>query len=133
VALVDEHWMELEADFQREYNLDLAQCLWGKKKLSARKIFVLVAQLGPETATAKYFTKGWNEEKELLATLIELMGVSRAEFLAANGVKQSQLPPPIQITRPYISQRIKRKAEPSDIKQIFGEGIIIREPKEEVN
>jgi len=124
--------MELEVDFLKEYNLDLAECLWGVKKISVRKLFVLLSQLGPETATAKHFTKGWNDEKELLATLIEVQDIARLEFLAANGVKQSQLPRPIQIPRPYIAARPKKKATNEDIKALFGRDNIIREPKEEV-
>lgn len=122
----------MEADFQKEYNLELAECLWGKDKISARRLVVLISQLGSDTGTAKYFTKGWDMTQELLATLIELQSVSRLEFLAANGVKQGQLPRPIQVTRPYLSMQMKEreKASLDDIKEIFGRETIIREPKE---
>jgi hypothetical protein len=50
-ALFDEYWEELEADFHREYALDLTGVWTGA--LSLRKVSVLVAELPPGCLTRR--------------------------------------------------------------------------------
>lgn len=106
--------------------------MWGKDRLSVRKIYGLIANLGPDTATVRNVTKGWGNTEELLATLIEVVDVGNIQNLAANGVKQSGLPKPIQINRPDQLERQRRKATNQEIGQIFKEGLRLVS-KEEVS
>lgn len=51
----------------------------------------------------------WTDEKELLATLCELIDFSNRMFLAANTKKGTKIPEPIKIPRPFKREEEEEK------------------------
>lgn len=116
----------LEGDFQREYNLNLAECLWGEEKISARRFLTLATQLSANSTLARVLTKGWTTQDELLATVAELLDTGNRYTLLANGVKRYEMPEPIRIIRPGTTKG-KRVATKEEVARLFGAGLRKRE------
>lgn len=94
------NWGQVEADFQREYGLDLAACVWGPNRIGVRRLDVLVREL-PTTARLYQTAQGgsWGVTEELLAQCVELLYLQVSAFMAANSRKPKRVKPQ-QIPRP---------------------------------
>lgn len=64
------YYETLEADFQRDYGLDLSDALWGEKPMSIRKVWGLIANLNPEAIFRHLMRKKDEEEKEAEAARV---------------------------------------------------------------
>lgn len=132
MGLIEEHYGALEADFLREYNLHLGDCL---NVMGARRIEALINGLPPTSVSAvaralnENVREGWGYPEELLSVLIEVVDAQSRNFLAAHGVKKHQLPKPIRINRPLEPER-RREATPADLKTILGGAPVIKAQKE---
>lgn len=63
----------------------------------------------------------WTQTHELLATLIEVEDRIGLRHLSALGAKR--LPKGINVTRPHVQPKAKRKATSADLKKMFGGAI----------
>jgi hypothetical protein len=72
-VLLAEHWDALDHDFRHHYGLDLEECCFGPDALGVRRLRTYISQLPPESsAIAREMGWSWDEQRELLATLVEL-------------------------------------------------------------
>ena len=53
-----ENFEALEADFQREYGIDLPDALWGEKPIGVRRLSALITGLSPGCATFRKLRQG---------------------------------------------------------------------------
>lgn len=101
----------LEADFQRFYQLDLAQEL-GR---SPRRVLSLAASLPPESMLVRKLLgdrASWDWTNELLAAQLELAHDTMRLMAAGFGVKKHRIPKEFRMRRPELPQppRPKRRA-----------------------
>ena len=83
------------------YGLDLRESLWGSKPLGVRRLLSLISGLPRESALTRAATDEWTQEDELLATVVDIIGVSNHMFLQANSTKGTRLPEPVHYPRPW--------------------------------
>jgi hypothetical protein len=100
---VAENFDELEADFQREYGIDLREALYGDNPIGGRRLTALINGLSPSSLTAlkNGGTGGqvWGNTEELLATLCEL--VDRMNYMYHQIHFKPPHPQHLEIPRPY--------------------------------
>lgn len=106
-ALLREHGGAVEADLQRYYGLHVGDFPW---PLTARRLIVLLKHLPADSATqealADDLTRGWTEERQLLATVVDelrLLQYQRALIAGAKNVR-----PPDPIPRPGVRVKTTR-------------------------
>lgn len=96
----------MEADFQREYGIDLAPALWGPQPLTARRFQSLLHGLPLDSSLARSIDDtgrlavGWNAQVELQAATIEMIDRHTRTYLQAQGVKKHEMPEPVVVPRP---------------------------------
>ena len=138
---------ELEADFQREYGIDIRAALFGKSPMGVRRLTALIHGLSPESATMRKVTANgqqWGPTEELLATLCELVDMTNRMFYQANfdTKKGNKVWDPIEIPRPYSQTRRERQrprlSSDDELRSFFGLqseaipgalGVVITEPR----
>ena len=109
------YFAALEADFRREYQLDLKRALWGPGRLGVRELASLVTGLPIDCALHRAVDPdgvgaGWSTREELAATIAELVDQSNRLFVMAHQKKGAKKPKPIQITRPReLRERGRRR------------------------
>jgi len=84
---VADNFDELEADFQREYGIDLREALYGKSRVGGRRLTTLINGLSPNSATMRKVNSGggvWGPTEELLATLCEMIDLSNRMYFQAH-------------------------------------------------
>jgi hypothetical protein len=101
VTAVRSHFQAIEADWARVYNRDLGADLYGPNRIGARKILSLVEWLPPDAAVWRSMKNSWTDERELLATQIEVLDGLRRAFLMAHSKPGTRPPEPIRIPRPW--------------------------------
>lgn len=114
----------LEADFRREYQYDLRECLWGATRIGARYLLSLISGLSPRSALRrKINSRGsdWSSTEELLAALIEQVDLGNRLFFSANSKHSSKVWKPIEIPRPTVKPRAL--STPDEIRRFFGAGL----------
>jgi hypothetical protein len=95
------HFDAVEADWQRVYNRDLRADLYGPNAIGVRRIIALFDWLPADAALWRAAKTAWSDEKELLATQIEVLDGLRRAFIMAHSKKGAKAPDPIQIPRPW--------------------------------
>lgn len=123
---VAENIDELEADFQREYGIDLRDALFGENAIGVRRLSALINGLPADSATMRKVTSGgqqWGQVEELLATLCELVDLTNRMLYAANfDTKKEAVWDPIKIPRPYGQEVtiVKKKATTAETLSFLG-------------
>ena len=128
---VVENLAELEADFQREYGIDLREALYSEdesKRIGMRRLSNLVAGLSPRSTTfRKVYGDGseWGSAEEILSVIAELIDVlNRLTYSAATGKTPNWKP--LRIPRPYqnvpIRSEPRRPSTASEIRAFFKGG-----------
>lgn len=113
----------LEADFQREYGLDLRDSLWGRPLVGARRLLALVAGLSPRSVLRRKLTSrgsDWGSTEELLSALIEQVDLGNRLFFMANAKKGAKVWKPMHIPRPTVKPQELSSAD--EIRRFFGAG-----------
>ena len=95
---VADNFDELEADFQREYGIDLREALYGEPRIGGRRLTALVNGLSLNSATMRKANSDWGTVEELLATLCELMDLNNRMYYQAHF--EGRVWDPIEIPRP---------------------------------
>ena len=106
---VADNFDELEADFQREYGIDLREALYGEKPVGGRRLTALINGLSPESATMRKVHSGgiqWGQQEELLAALCEMLDTTNRLLFLGFQFK-GQVWDPIEITRPGQEEKTK--------------------------
>lgn len=95
--------------------------LWGDRPLSMRRLRSLIVGLPIDGCffRATQPDASWTQTHELLATLIEVTDRVHLRHLSALGAKR--LPKGIDIARPHVKPKAKRKATSEDMRRIFGD------------
>lgn len=96
-----DHFEALEADFQRYYQIDLANALYGPQPLGARRFVALIKWLPPEAAIWRATSTTWTTDNELAALTIEMLDSLRRLYIQAHSKKGGTPPKPIEIPRPW--------------------------------
>lgn len=95
------HFSALEADFQRDYGLNLRECVW---EFNVPRMMSLVKGLDPSGALAREENEiwWWNNEVELLASIFDKLNVMDYNFIRANTSEKDQgkVKKPERIPRP---------------------------------
>lgn len=76
---------------------------------------------------------GWTTDTELLAAIAELLDVGNRYFVSANASKNTKLPEPLQIPRPYKTERkAKKQSSTEELKAFAGQtgGAIIKKTED---
>lgn len=126
---VTEHFDALEADFQREYGLNLSQEI---ETIETKRMVHLVTGLSPDSALARKMNPEswhWKNEHELLAVIAELLDRHDRHFIRANTEKGQKQPNPIEIARPWKKvKQHSRGTSMSEFRKIVmaGEGQVKR-------
>ena len=105
-----------------EYGLDLRESLWGSKPLGARRLLALVSGLPKDSALSRAAGGDWTQEDELLATIVDLVGMSNHMFLQANSKKGTTLPNFVSFPRPWEAKAKVGKSTQSstdDVRAFF--------------
>lgn len=106
--------------------------LWGERPVTLRRLRALIVGLPIDGSffRAVHPEAAWTQTHELLATLIEVTDRVHLRHLSALGAKR--LPKGIDVTRPFVKPKAKRKATSADMKRMFG-GAIKYAPAKEVS
>ena len=103
-----------------EYGLDLRESLWGSQPLGVRRLLSLISGLPRTSALTRAANGEWTQEDELLATIVDIIGVSNHMFLQANSKKGTLLPEPIHYPRPdEIDEDTRVQSSPDDVRAFF--------------
>lgn len=86
---------------RRYYGLDLAEALYGPRRLAPSRLRTLIEQLPQESAYAREQGAWWTPELELLATIAEVIGEVHRLLQGLGGVKQAKNP--VRVTRPKVA------------------------------
>ena len=121
--MVTNNYSSIEADWIRFYNRSLQNDLWGKEKISIRKIFNLLKWLPPDAAIWRSNKTAWTNTDELLATLIEVNDAQLRVFIQANSKPNSKKLEPIVIERPN-GTNAKQSKKRTSLKEIINTGNI---------
>jgi hypothetical protein len=111
---------------RRFYGLDLAEALYGPRRLSVGRLRALVERLPPESSLAFEQGSWWTPELELLATIAESIG-EVLRMLQAFGGRKGSIKNPITIRRPKPTSANgvkpeKRPATIDDYRRMFDVG-----------
>ena len=116
---IAENFEELEADFQREYGIDLRDALYGDKRIGARRLQALINGLSPKSATMRkvsFNSQEWGPVEELLAVLIEMVDMQNRMFYAANfDTKTNKVWKPVEVPRPHHAVKSKLSSKEEQI------------------
>ena len=118
------HFEALEADFQREYGLDLASCLYSPdpaKRVGPRKLRSFINGLSPRSQfirTAVANGQDWGSAEELLASLIEQVDLGNRLFFMANAKKGTTPWKALHIPRPTVAKR--KPSSKTELMRFFG-------------
>jgi len=126
---VANHFDELEADFQREYGIDLREALYGVQPVGGRRLTALINGLTPSSLTMRrLYSEGtvWGTAEELLATLVEQLDMSNRMYHAVHF--EGDVWPPLRIQRPYAEEaqisspvtQEPQKTDPDEVRSFFG-------------
>ena len=102
---VREHFPAIEADWQRVYSRSLADDLYGPDRIGFRRFCSLLEWLPPDAALWHSTKTSWTDERELLATQIEVVDGLRRAFIMAHSKKGTKPPEPVKIPRPWDSAK----------------------------
>lgn len=123
--LVIHYGDHIEADLQRYYQVDLLDLYRPGRKLSHRKLSILLSHLPPESATATAIRNTavesgeqpesdadpadgqWSLQEMLLASVVDELRFSRFEFRQVN--TKNPGPAPSQVGRPGVKTKKKRR------------------------
>lgn len=135
---VRDNFEELEADFQREYGIDLRSALYGDDPIGGRRLTALIEGLSPESKTYRKIAypdgHKWGHVEELLATLVELVDTTNRLIYATNADKKSpKVWEPLHVPRPYDKKKGPSSTE--DMLSFFGtmavsEHVVVEAPQE---
>ncbi len=75
--------------------------------------------LPPDSAVARTTTGGWDDEKELLASAVELLHAVYRATLASGGAKRGQVPKQMRIPRPEAEKAQPRQASEDEVLAFF--------------
>lgn len=107
---VRSHFDALEADWARVYQRDLRADLYGPTPLGARRVLALIEWLPPDAAIWRANRTSWTDERELLATQIEVLDALRRAFVVAHSKQGTRPPEPIRVPRPWqTAEKTKRR------------------------
>lgn len=113
---MSQHFEALEADFLREYKIDLRDATSGRNRIGLRRLMVLIKGLPPHSALTRSSTSGqeWTNVEELLATIIEVIDQGNSLFYQSKAKKGSAKWRPVKIARPgrQTSSKQPRRAAP---------------------
>jgi hypothetical protein len=123
-----DHFGAVEADFQRYYDLDLREVLWGSRRYGARRLMSLVSGLPLEGAVARavlYGGRDWSNADELLATLVEMTDLGNRIAFVQNTKKGTKVWEPVRVDRPTKQlpdepAPKKEQASPAQMREAFG-------------
>ena len=121
---VAENFDELEADFQREYGIDLREALYGDSPIGGRRLSALIEGLSPESTTMRKLMWGdqpWSTTNELLASLVESVDLTN-RLLYISGHFKGEVWEPLHIKRPYLQAPKEEKQVPDieEARSFFG-------------
>lgn len=105
---VREHFPAIEADWQRVYGRSLADDLYGPGRIGFRRFCSLLEWLPADAALWRSAKTSWTDERELLATQIEVVDGLRRAFIMAHSKKGTKPPEPIKIPRPWDTAKRAR-------------------------
>lgn len=91
----------MEADWTRFYGRNLGADLYGPAAIGARRVLSLFEWLPPEAALWRSAKTAWTDERELLATQIEVIDALRRAFIVAHSKQGTRPPEPVRIPRPW--------------------------------
>lgn len=125
---MSEHFEAVEADFQAHYGIDLREALWGSRPIGVRRLLSLVNGLPVRGSVHRDLNsdgRDWSSIEELLATVIELLDFGNRMRFAANVKQGTKIWEPIEVRRPYDTDKLKPEPEPAkttvdDLVQAFG-------------
>ena len=119
---VRDNFEELEADFQREYRIDLRDALWGEKPIGGRRLTALINGLSPGCATFRKLKGGsdWGNTEELLATVAELIDATNRLIYQVNSKKGARVWEPLRVPRPYDKKRQSQPSSSDEMLAFFG-------------
>lgn len=121
---VADNFDELEADFQREYGIDLREALYGDNPVGGRRLTALINGLSPNSATMRRVNSGgkqWGQVEELLASLCEMVDLLNRMFYVVNfDTKKEPVWSPIKIPRPQETDDEKSLPKIEDALSFFG-------------
>jgi len=112
---------ELEADFQREYGIDLREALYGDSRVGGRRLTALVNGLSPRSATMRKINANgdeWGSTEELLAVLCELIDLGNRMYFQAHF--EGDVWDPIEVPRPHTKNEIPEMSPPENVRAFFG-------------
>lgn len=114
----------MEADFQREYRLDLAAACYGPDAVGVRRLLSLIAGLSPGSAVGRAENADWTTDRELAAAQVEMTHeVVRAVLaVVASLSKKQKVPDPLRIPRPTPERREParpKRASPAEMRAFF--------------
>lgn len=96
------------------YGLDLRQALWGKRPMGARRIWALIKGIPRDSALYRAAGDDWSQEDELLATIVDFIGVSNHLFLQANVKQGTVLPELGRFPRPQEKMAAPSRTQSPD-------------------
>jgi len=121
-GFVADNFDELEADFQREYGIDLREALYGEDRVGGRRLTALINGLSPDSATMRKVNSGgrqWGGTEEMLAVLCELTDLSNRMYFAAHF--EGEVWEALEIPRPYVEKAAESPlSDPEDLQRFFG-------------
>lgn len=135
--MISQHFGALEADFQREYGLDLREVVFGPSPWGARRLWVRVKHLPPKSALAREINPegaAWGNVEELLATLVEVVDWGNRNFHAVHSKRRTKITP-IKIPRPKRraskagKKQPKAQSDPEKMLAFFGSRLRVVEEK----
>jgi hypothetical protein len=110
------------------YNLDLREALWGEDAVGVRHLIALVRHL-PDGSAVTRAAGGWSQKEELLATVVDTLGVSNHMYLMAHSEKGTKLPDPVHFPRPWedlkqeeaeVDTTARAASTTDDVRAFFG-------------
>lgn len=126
--MIIDHFAAIEADFQRFYALNLPDALWGRRRMSARRLASLVRMIPSDSATARA-SSGWSNLEELLALNAELSHATWRLLAIVHSKEGAKIPDPLQIPRPGRADEPAgpSKSSASEVTAFFGAEVIVVE------
>ena len=123
----------MEADWARFYGRSLGADLYGPDALGARRILSLFSWLPPEAALWRSAKTAWTDERELLATQIEVLDALRRAFIVAHSKQGTRPPEAIRIPRPWQREE-KAKGRGTRLGELIREfRVPVRKAREEAS
>lgn len=100
--------------------MDLREALWGTDLVGARRLLALLRNLPPDSASARALdpNEGWTQDQELMATVVDMLGVLEHRMLWANTKPNTKLPDPVTFPRPNTREVKELKRAPSSYDEV---------------